>query len=139
MNQLWLTISDRPAARSIRMLRRTTPFQRHPRRCTLTVDGIREHNVLDHLGFRSVLAPNKSPGEACRHPKGRACGCAVTCGSEGRQIMLADDQLSAMVKHPQLGGGTDPFFPRLNKWSCGMKCARCLCSAFDLARGARTL
>ena len=29
----------------------------------------------------------------------------------GRQIMLADDQRTAIVKHPQLGGGTDPLFP----------------------------
>ena len=28
-----------------------------------------------------------------------------------RQIMLADDQRTAIVKHPQLGGGTDPVFP----------------------------
>ena len=29
----------------------------------------------------------------------------------GRQIMLADDQRTAMVNNPQLGGGTDRIFP----------------------------
>jgi hypothetical protein len=29
----------------------------------------------------------------------------------GREIMLSDDQLTAMVKHPHLGGGTEPVFP----------------------------